>query len=110
MERLEWHAGGAMKGVMRGPNAGEISPMDGVILEVTPGQRFVFCDAFKVGWIPQTPFMVGMFAIRPDGDGTLYRASARHWNDEAMERHRAMGFEAGWGAVADQLKALCEGG
>jgi uncharacterized protein YndB with AHSA1/START domain len=50
--------------------------------------------------------MVGIFEIEPDGGGTRYRASARHWTQEAMEEHRQMGFEQGWGAVADQLAEL----
>ena len=54
--------------------------------------------------------MVGLFEIAPDGDGTLFTATARHWTDEALERHRSMGFEGGWGAMADQLKTLAEGG
>ena len=81
----------------------------GVLLDYIPERRFVFTDAFSVGWQPQKPFMVGMFEIEPDGDGTRYRASARHWTAEAMEEHRKMGFEQGWSAVADQLAALAEG-
>ena len=50
----------------------------------------------------------GFWEIEPEGSGTRYTARARHWTDEALEQHRAMGFEAGWGACADQLKALCE--
>jgi uncharacterized protein YndB with AHSA1/START domain len=54
--------------------------------------------------------MVGFFELSPEGTGTRYRAGARHWTDEALEQHRAMGFEAGWLAVAGQLAALSEGG
>jgi uncharacterized protein YndB with AHSA1/START domain len=35
-------------------------------------------------------------------------AVARHWDEKAMQTHRAMGFEQGWGAVADQLAELAE--
>ena len=56
------------------------------------------------------PFMIGIFAIAPEGSGTRYTASARHWTAESMAHHQEMGFAEGWGAVADQLKALCEGG
>jgi uncharacterized protein YndB with AHSA1/START domain len=38
----------------------------------------------------------------------LYRRSARHWTEEARRSHEEMGFADGWGACADQLKALCE--
>ncbi len=110
--KLDWRAGGAFHLIMRGPDGeadcqGEES-VGGVLLEFEPERRFVFTDAFSAGWEPQKPFMVGSFEIEADGDGTRYRASARHWTAEAMEEHRKMGFEQGWRAVADQLAALAE--
>jgi uncharacterized protein YndB with AHSA1/START domain len=110
IEAIEWHAGGRFAGMMRGPNPGEESPMNGVFLEVTPGKRFVFTDAFAAGWTPQGPFMVGIFAIRAEGAGTYYRAAARHWTEKACKTHAEMGFAEGWGVCAGQLKALCEAG
>ena len=109
---LDWRPGGAFRLVMRGPSGeadcqGEES-IGGVLLEVEPGHRFTFTDAFSPGWIPQKAFMVGSFDLTPDGDGTRYRAAARHWTAEAMEQHRAMGFTDGWTAVAAQLAALAE--
>ena len=115
--KLEWQPGGAFHLIMRGPG-GEADcqgdgqseeSVGGVLLDYIPERRFAFTDAFSAGWVPQKPFMVGMFEIEPDGDGTRYRASARHWTAEAMEEHRKMGFEQGWSAVADQLAALAEG-
>lgn len=110
---LEWRPGGAFHLVMRGPDGeadcqGEES-VGGVLLEFVPERRFIFTDAFSAGWDPQKPFMVGIFEIEPEGDGTRYRAIARHWTAEAVEEHRKMGFEQGWGAVADQLAKLVEG-
>ncbi len=104
----DWRAGGRSAMVMHGPD-GEAMPQEGVFLEVVPGKRFVFTDAFAAGWQPRGPFMVGFFELTPDGDGTHYKAGARHWTAEAMEQHKTMGFEQGWGAVADQLAALAEG-
>jgi uncharacterized protein YndB with AHSA1/START domain len=104
----DWRAGGRAAMVMRGPD-GEEMPQEGVFLEVVPGTRFVTTDAYSVGWIPQEPFMTGFWEITPDGDGTLYRAGARHWKEETMRNHEAMGFTEGWGVCADQLAALCEG-
>lgn len=104
---LDWRAGGRAAMVMRGPD-GENQPSDGVVLEVTPNRRFIFTDAFSMGWVPQKAFMVGIFEIEPEGDGTRYRASARHWNEESMNRHAEMGFTQGWTAVADQLADLAE--
>jgi len=107
---LDWRAGGAFHLVMRGPDDetdGENSA-GGILVDYLPDERFVFTDAFSAGWVPQKPFLVGTFALAPDGSGTRYRASARHWTQADMEQHRAMGFDAGWGAVADQLAALAE--
>ncbi len=103
----DWRAGGRSAMVFRGPD-GEEMPQEGVFLEVVPGVRFVTTDAFAAGWTPRGPFMVGIWEITPDGTGTRYRATARHWTREAYEQHRDMGFEAGWGAAADQLRALVE--
>jgi uncharacterized protein YndB with AHSA1/START domain len=101
-------AGGRSAMVMRGPN-GEESPMEGVFLEVRPAELVVFTDAFAAGWVPRGPFFVGLMAFEDDGDGTRYTGSARHWTEAAYEQHKAMGFEQGWGVVADQLAAIAEG-
>jgi uncharacterized protein YndB with AHSA1/START domain len=105
---LEWRAGGPFDFVMRGPG-GEEEAGHGVLLEVLPERRFVFTDAMDANWQPQDAFMIGLFEISPEGDGTRYTARARHWSQEALARHREMGFEEGWQAVADQLAALAEG-
>lgn len=103
----DWRPGGRSAMIMRGPD-GEESGGDGVFLEVVPNTRFVVTDAFKLGWIPQTPFMVGFFELTPKDGGTLYRAGARHWDEAAMKQHEDMGFTQGWGTVAEQLAALAE--
>jgi uncharacterized protein YndB with AHSA1/START domain len=105
----DWRAGGRSAMVMHGPN-GEEMPHEGVFLEVIPGRRFVFTDAFKAGWHPQGPFMVGTIEFTPEGGKTRYTGTARHWAAEACEQHKAMGFQQGWSAVADQLAALAEAG
>ena len=106
---IEWRSGGRSLIVMHGPDGEEV-PNEGVILDYVPNRRFVFTDAFKADWQPSGPSMVGLFEVAPDAGGTRFTARARHWTDEAMERHRTMGFEQGWGAMADQLKTLAEGG
>jgi uncharacterized protein YndB with AHSA1/START domain len=107
--QVEWRPGGRSLVVMHGPN-GEEMPNEGVILDYQPGHRFVFSDAFTGDWQPSGPFMVGLFEIVAEGSGTRFTATARHWTDEAAEQHRSMGFDDGWGAMADQLKTLAEGG
>jgi uncharacterized protein YndB with AHSA1/START domain len=103
----DWRPGGRTAMVMTGPG-GETSPIEGVVLEIVPNERIVFTNAFTAGWIPQTPFMVGLFELAPEGHGTRYRASARHWDEATMKQHEAMGFQPGWMQVAEQLAALAE--
>lgn len=101
-------AGGRSATVMHGPD-GERHEGDGIFLEVVEGVRFVFTDAFTVGWVPAgEPFMVGVFEIAPEGDGTRVTGTARHWSEAAMQRHEAMGFSVGWPVVFDQLAELVE--
>ena len=104
---MERRPGGACRIDMFGPE-GEHSENPGIILAWDEGRRFAFTDAMRGGLEPAGPFMIGIFEIAPDGDGTLYTARARHWTHVAMEQHQAMGFEQGWMAVAEQLAALCE--
>jgi uncharacterized protein YndB with AHSA1/START domain len=104
---MDLRPGGRFALLMSGP-AGEASPIEGVFLEVVPARRIVFTDAFRAGWIPQAPFMVGFFAFSPEGDGTRYRAGSRHWDEMAMRQHDGMGFVAGWTTVADQLAKIAE--
>ena len=100
-------AGGRSTIVMRGPN-GEENRLEGVYLEVVPERRIVSTDAFTAGWMPAGPFMVRIDDFVPEGDGTRYTATARHWTQEARDSHAAMGFEAGWNAATDQLEAIAK--
>lgn len=108
-EIIEWDRRpmGRAKMVMRGPD-GEEQPSDGVFIAYDEGKRFAFSDAMNAELMPSGPFMIGIFAIEPEGSGTRYTARARHWTEEAAKQHQEMGFEPGWGAVAAQLKDLCE--
>lgn len=109
----DWRSGGRDALMFRGPG-GEEMPQEGVFLEVTPGVRFVSTDALVRGpdgrIMPAPPFMVGTWEIAPEAGGTRFTATAHHWDEDAAKRHAEMGFAAGWGAAADQLVALCEGG
>ncbi len=99
--------GGRSAMVMTGPD-GETSEMEGVVLEVVPNEKIVFTNAFSAGWVPQKPFMVGIFAFADEGGKTRYTASSRHWDAETQQRHEAMGFYDGWRQVADQLAEIAE--
>ncbi|MDG5749792.1 SRPBCC family protein [Qipengyuania sp. XHP0211] len=107
MVAQERRPGGRSAMIMRGPDGEEI-PQEGIFLAWDEGRRFVTTDAVKSDFEPSDPFMIGIWVIEADGDGTRYTARARHWTEEAMKQHADMGFEEGWSACADQLKALCE--
>ena len=97
--------GGRSETVMHGPD-GESFPDNGVYLEVVPRERVVFTDAFTHGWHPAGPFMVGILEFADEAGGTRYTGTARHWTAEAAEKHRAMGFEQGWGQAAEQWEEV----
>ena len=96
-------AGGRSRMVFHGPD-GEAMPLEGVYLEVVPGRRVVSTDALDADWRPRGPNMVRIDEFADEDGRTRYTATARHWTAEAREQHLAMGFEAGWGASADQLE------
>lgn len=104
---MDLRSGGRSSVTMYGPN-GEVMPNEGVYLEVVPERRIVFTDAFTGDWNPAGPFMVGIFEFEPEGDKTRFRGRARHWSDEALEQHKAMGFEQGWGVMAEQWEAVAK--
>jgi uncharacterized protein YndB with AHSA1/START domain len=103
----ERRPGGRNEVTMYGPE-GEIHPHNGIYLAYDEGRRFVSTDAIQGDFEPHGPFMIGIWEIEPEGTGTRYTARARHWTEADSKRHEEMGFEEGWGACADQLKALCE--
>jgi uncharacterized protein YndB with AHSA1/START domain len=108
---LDLHPGGRFATTMRGPG-GEAMTGEGVILDVVDRQQIVFTNALAPGWIPQPQRLafVGVFTFDEDGDGaTLYRAAARHWDEETAKMHAEMGFEGGWAMVAQQLEAVALG-
>jgi uncharacterized protein YndB with AHSA1/START domain len=106
---LDMRPGGRSAMIMRGPNGEGGEVMEGVFLEVVPAEKVVFTDAFKAGWVPSTPFMVGFFELSDaPGGKTHYRAGARHWSEENFERHKTMGFYQGWGKVAEQLEDVAK--
>ena len=109
VERFDRMVGGGSVFVLHGPH-GEVSRNTGFVLAWDEGRRFAITDAISADLQPAGPFMIGVWEIAAEGAGTRYTACARHWSEEAMQAHREMGFEEGWGVVADQLKALCEAG
>jgi len=87
---------------------GEVEPQRGIYLAWEPGRRFATTDAVTGDLMPAGPFMIGIWEIAPEGDGTRYTARARHWREEDRKLHEDMGFAEGWGICADQLVRICE--
>lgn len=106
-DKLSRQAGQPANCTMYGPN-GEVHANPGTVLAWDEGRRFAFTDAVVGDLEPSGPFMIGIWSVEPEGEGTRYLARARHWGEEAAKQHESMGFSEGWGACADQLKALCE--
>jgi uncharacterized protein YndB with AHSA1/START domain len=103
---MDLRAGGASLVVMRGPEGQEM-PHRGVYLEVVPGEKIVFTDAFVRAWVPSgKAFMVATVTMADEAGGTRYIAEVGHWSDEDRKQHEAMGFHEGWGIATDQLAAL----
>jgi uncharacterized protein YndB with AHSA1/START domain len=103
---MDVRPGGSSLIVMRGPEGQEM-PNRGLYLEVVPGERLVFTDAFTSAWVPSgKPFMVGTILLADAAGGTQYDAVVGHWNEEDCAQHEAMGFHQGWGIATDQLTEL----
>ncbi len=101
--------GGRTHTTMHGPN-GEKNEHPGFILAWDEGRRIAVTDAIEGDLQPAGPFMLGIWEIAPEGSGTRYTGRARHWTSETMAHHKEMGFDEGWGIMADQFKELCEAG
>ena len=106
---VDLRVGGASKVVMKSPDGQEI-PCPGQYLEVVPGRKLVFTDAFTGGWVPKdgAPFMVATISFEPEAGKTRYTATVRHWSEADRAKHEQMGFYPGWGQCADQLEALAK--
>ena len=99
--------GGRTHTTMFGPD-GEKNEHPGFILAWDEGRRIAVTDAIEGDLEPSGPFMLGIWEIIPEGNGTRYTGRARHWTPETMAHHKEMGFGEGWGVMADQFKELCE--
>ena len=111
---VELKVGGTNNIVMQSPDGQQI-PCPGTYLEIVPGRRLVFTDAYTGNWMPREgkPFMTAIVTFEdeqgPDGKMmTRYTATARHWSEEDKKTHEQMGFHQGWGQCADQLGALAK--
>jgi uncharacterized protein YndB with AHSA1/START domain len=106
---IDLRIGGASNIVMRSPDGQEV-PCPGTYLEIVPGRKLVFTDAYTGDWMPKPgrPFMTAISTFDDEGGQTRYTARVRHWSAEDKETHEGMGFHQGWGLCADQLAALAK--
>jgi uncharacterized protein YndB with AHSA1/START domain len=106
---VELRPGGRNFIMMKSPEGQEI-PCPGTYLEIVPGRRLVFTDAYTGDWKPREglPFMTAIITFEDEDGKTRYTATARHWSEEDKKKHEAMGFHQGWGQCADQLEALAK--
>jgi uncharacterized protein YndB with AHSA1/START domain len=106
---MDLRVGGATNIVMKSPEGQEM-PNPGTILEIVPGRKLVFTDAYTGDWMPRegAPFMTAIITFDPEGGKTRYAATVRHWSDADVKKHEEMGFHQGWGLCADQLEALAK--
>lgn len=102
---IDVRAGGSSMVVMESPE-GEEFPNPGIYLEVIPGEKLVFTDAYTEAWAPsEKPFMTAILTFADEGNGTRYRAVVRHWSVVDRQRHEDMGFYEGWSKATEQLEA-----
>jgi uncharacterized protein YndB with AHSA1/START domain len=101
--------GGSSFVLMQGPEGQEL-PNRGVYLEVIPGRKLVFTNAYTKAWEPSDhPFMTVVLTFEDaDGGKTKYTARALHWTRADRDAHEKMGFSTGWAICADQLEALAK--
>ena len=110
VEKMDLRPGGAAVTTMHGPN-GEVMPNPGIYLEVVPGRKLVFTDAYTEGWVPAEDggMMTAVLTFEPHGDGqTRYVARCGHPTVAKRQQHEQMGFLEGWDIVADQMEALAK--
>ena len=112
VDRLDVRPGGALVTSMSEDGDAFVQHLDGIFLVVEDGTRLVFTNAIDSAWRPAAPEPVAMTAeitLADHPEGTAYRAVVRHGGEATRDRHEAMGFHEGWGAVTDALAALVEG-
>lgn len=71
-----------------------------------PNERLIWTDTLLPGYRPsENPFFTAILTLEPQGSGTRYTAIALHRDEAGRKKHEEMGFEEGWGTVADQMVA-----
>lgn len=110
---IELRPGGRFFTVMQSPE-GQTFPGTGCYLEVIENERLTWTNAllpeFRPAPLPKAEeagafFFTATIQLESHGSGTRYTATVRHGDTGGCEKHKAMGFEQGWGTVLEQLVA-----
>ncbi len=108
---IDLRPGGRFFTVMQSPE-GQTFPGTGCYLEVIENERLTWTNAllpeFRPAPLPQAGetgafFFTATIQLAPHGTGTRYTATVRHGDTGGCEKHKAMGFEQGWGTALEQL-------
>lgn len=105
--------GGIFRVAMQVPEVGEMDGGAGCILVAEPNKRLIWTSALAPGFGPKEAAAEGAFhftailSLEDLGDGaTRYTATALHAYAAAKAAHAEMGFDGGWGTMAEQLGQL----
>ncbi|EAR49749.1 hypothetical protein OG2516_08788 [Oceanicola granulosus HTCC2516] len=105
---IDARPGGRFYTLMRFEEHGEIGG-EGCVLVAEPGRRFAWTDCLGPDFRPNpNPFFSAEITFTAKDGGCEYRVVARHVDAATAQRHEEMGFQSGWGTVADQLARLAE--
>jgi len=104
--------GGCFDTTMLVPDTGEMTAR-GCVLLADPGRQLTITNMMTAGFQPvqhagddhSFPYVIDL-TMHPDAGGCRYDVRILHADAAGAARHRAMGFDTGWGTATDQLAAL----
>lgn len=108
--RIDLEPGGEFYTVMEGPQAERVEN-HGCFLQVIENKKLVWTGILTKGFrpVPADPMGFGFVAtieFFPNGNGTIYRATIAHTDEQGRLKHEQMGFHEGWGLALKQLESL----
>lgn len=111
---IDLRPGGRFFTIMQSPE-GQTFPGTGCYLEVIENERLTWTNALLPGFRPISGVVqpeatvdfkfTATIQLESHGTGTRYTATVCHADPAGCEKHKAMGFEQGWGTALEQLVA-----